>query len=206
MDPIDVLAIGVIGLGLGLSLSENWRIRVRIRRARRWRLGEMPEVTLGRVVGRVRALGDLTRSPLTGRPCVFYVAEVRSDFAPGNRRELGGVPFVLEDDSGRAIIDPAHATAALSVAITGALDRSEVTSAERALFARLQNTRPVERLESWTFLEGVVEPGATIEVLGAAIREPDPAASAGPDVYRGVSATRLRIAWARGFPLVISES
>ncbi len=206
MDPIAVFAIGLVGLIFGLARSEARRVRRRIARAQRWSLGEMPEATVGRVTGRVRVIGEPIRSPLTGRACVFYVAELRSDFEPSSSREVGGVAFVLEDDSGRALVDPEHASAALSLEITGCVGRSDVTPAESAMFARHMagTPRTLNGLQNWTFLEAVIEPGATIEVLGAGTREPDPGASIGPDVYRGVSATRLRIAWARGFPLAIS--
>ena len=209
MDPAGVAITALLGVfafvGL-LSLGDDsFVVRRRIRSARQWKIAEFPESVLGRVVGRVRPLGETLLSPLTGRPCVCFVAEIYSDFTPGGTyRETRSVPFVIEDDSGRAIVDADNARFDLQLAVTGACGRASATAAERAMFVRRGRGSTAE-LEAWTFREGVIASGATITVLGAGAREPDPEGPIdGGAVYREMP-TRLRLFARRGYPLAISD-
>jgi hypothetical protein len=203
-----VALAGVFVFVGALSLrGDSFVVRRRIRNARRWTIAELPEGTLGRIVGRVRSIGEPLHSPLTGRACVGFVAEIYSEFSPGGMyRETRSVPFVIEDDSGRAIVD-SHSESArldLQLAVTGACGRELATPAEHAMFAR-RARGPALKLEDWTFREGIIEPGAIVSVLGAGDREPDPEAPIeGGAIYREMP-TRLRLFARRGYPLAISD-
>jgi hypothetical protein len=159
-----VALAGVVAFVGALSLrGDSFVVRRRIRSARRWTIAELPESTLGRIVGRVRAIGELLHSPLTGRPCVGFVAEVYSEFSLGGiYREARSVPFVIEDESGRALVDSHTEQARLDVEleITGACGRAAAMQAENAIFAR-RGSGPATKLEDWTFREGIITPGAS---------------------------------------------
>jgi hypothetical protein len=194
--------VGVLSLG-----GDSFVVRRRIRSARAWKIAEFPESVLGRIVGRVRLIGEPLQSPLSGRSCVCFVAEVYSDFSPGGiYRETRSVPFVIEDDSGHAIVDSDSEQARLDLQlhVTGACGRAVATLPEHAMFAR-RGRGPATKLEDWTFREGIIEPGAIVSVLGAGAREPDPEAPIdGGAVYREMP-TRLRLFARRGYPLAISD-
>lgn len=198
-----VSVVAFVGL---LSLrGDSLVVRRRIRNARHWPIAEFPESTLGRIVGRVRVIGEPLHAPLTGRACVCFVAEIYSEFSPGGiYRETRSVPFVIEDGSGRAMIDPERTRLDVQLEITGACGRAIATPAEHAMFVRRNRGRAI-KLEDWTFREGVIEPGKIISVLGAGEREPDPEAPIeGGAIYREMP-TRLRLFARRGYPLAISD-
>jgi hypothetical protein len=207
LDPLALIGVALLG---GLYMLVNARgegivARRRIKSARGWTIGDMPDGVLGRIAGRVRPLGEPLRSPLTNRACVCFVAEVASDFVPGTYREVRAIPFVIEDETGAAIVDPTGANLDVPLEMTGACGRAVATPAEAAMFAR-RRRGPTLRLEDWTFREGVIEAGAMVAVLGTGDREPDPSAPIdGADVYREMP-TRLRLVAKRGYPLAISRS
>lgn len=206
LDPLALIGFVLLGglYMLAISRGESIAVRRRVKSARGWSIGDMPDGVLGRITGRVRPLGEPLRAPLTNRACVCFVAEVASDFVPGTYREVHAIPFVIEDDTGTAIIDPAGAAFDVPLATTGACGRAIATPAEAEMFAR-RGHGPTLRLEDWTFREGVIEAGATVAVLGTGDREPDPSAPMdGAGVYRAMP-TRLRLVAKRGYPLAISR-
>src|SRR5262245_28416269 len=89
-----------------------------MRRAPRWSLGAMPEDTFGRVTGSVLD-GELLVAPLSGRSCVYFSVFVDERLRPklgANAphwtrlaAERRGVPFVIEEDGHRAVIEPRRA-------------------------------------------------------------------------------------------------
>ena len=101
----------------GARLSRGAKLRRRIAAARAYAIAELPEDTVGRITGTVRPLDDTLASPLFERACVYYVAEVELDRDVPTiiAREQRGVPFILEDASGRAIIDPQSAEVAIDL-------------------------------------------------------------------------------------------
>jgi hypothetical protein len=116
------------------------------------------------------------------------------------------VPFVLEDGSGRAIVDATAARIAIDFdgrSQSGTFD--DPTEAERAFLARHG-----EKGQGWIFnrrlryREAVIAEGETIAVLGAGTREPDPDAPPS-EAYRGDAPTRLRLTSSPRYPLVISD-
>jgi hypothetical protein len=202
---------GFLGTAAGLFLrnyySEASRHRRALGRAKLWRIGELPEDTVGRVVGTVRAVGGTLKAPLTGRACVCY--RVTADDPTGQTaiRDQRGLPFALEDSSGRALVDPDGA----------ALDRRAAYDSSSSSTRGL--TRPeLDFLEAngapsrdWIFgreltlREEIVEDGETICVAGAGVREADPDAAVG-EGYRNALATRVRLASSPRFQILITEA
>ncbi|MCX5741063.1 MAG: GIDE domain-containing protein, partial [Proteobacteria bacterium] len=110
-------ALGVLALVVfcGWYFSKPQKLKRELRRAPRFKITDLPDSTLGRVVGVARPIGEPLTSPLNGRPCLYFISTV-STVGRGARvvaREERGVPFLLEDDTGRAIVDPQGADVAL---------------------------------------------------------------------------------------------
>ncbi|HEY1550517.1 MAG TPA: hypothetical protein VGG28_21965 [Kofleriaceae bacterium] len=196
------IALAALGGLYGFVGGATLLGRLRIAKARPCAIGELPERAMRRIAGRIRAVGEPLRAPLTGRACVGFVAEVLSDFEPGRFRESGAIEFVIEDDSGTAIVEAQRAQLELEPVTTGACGRADATAAEAALFARRRRGKPT-RLQDWTFREAVIEAGALVEVIGSGEREPDPTMPlGGAGVYREMP-TRMRLVARRGYPLVV---
>jgi len=151
-----------------------------IRGTPHYAIAELPEVTIGRIVGVAKPLdGKTAEAALSGRTCLAYMAkavgstgsslgvEVATNFHGSSNKldiavDVGGVPFLVEDDTGVAIVDPAGARGALGVDEKstwwkGPLERQE------AFLARF-GVNP----GSWSVdcYEGIVSIGEKIAVVG----------------------------------------
>jgi hypothetical protein len=213
-DPFVWVAVIVFALALvAWFFSSEKRIKRKLRAAQKWAIGELPENTIGRVIGEVQPLDRTLTAPLTGRACVYYVAKVEQYRSNGRSggwrtiiRETDGVPFRLVDHTGHAIVDPTKAQVALTFddkTMSGTFD--DATPIEVAFLTKHGKTS-----EGWLFnkklryTEAVVDLGETIAVLGSGVREGDPMAMP-PGDYRSAPATRLRLTSSARFPLVISD-
>ncbi len=188
----------------------------KLRSAKPFAIGALPEGTAGRIVGDASVLDATLQAPLTGRDCVCYVAIVdvfRGPLGWANIvTEERGVPFVLADATGRAIVDPTGAEMALDFDSTAATGPTvpvgtfvDATPLQQALLAR--HGKPVERglrARRLRYREAVIHAGKRVAVLGEGVREPDPDAPPAGD-YRGDATTRLRLTSTRRFPLVIGD-
>jgi hypothetical protein len=206
---LTVLVVGVLIAAAAWSMSE--------RRVLERQLRETPAVTAaglevgskGRLAGVVTSDATL-RAPLTGRPCVAYVAcveEKRSDrtTSPWVERihEVRGVPFTLDDGTGRALVDPAHSTLLLhmdSTTRSGVFDGA--TPVEASFLARhgMESTGWFLN-KTLRYTEGIIEPGERVAVIGHAAREP---AADATDPY-GSLTTRVRIAGTPELPILVTD-
>jgi len=190
--------------------SEAQRITRSLRAAKRWPIAELPENTLGRVIGLARAIQDPLIAPLTGRACVYYIATVKKDSDDQDVvvTEHKGVPFSIEDPTGRAIVDPTDAR------ITLVFDHTQRTGSHRppnqdeeTLLLRHGYTskgKGKRQLSAPEFSEAVIEIGDQIAVLGSGIREPD-LDRAPASAYREGPPTLLRLTSSARYPLLISD-
>ena len=149
-----------------------------IRGTEHYAIADLPEVTIGRIVGVAKPLdGNTAEAALSGRTCLAYVAKARgwsgesglgAGMLSGGRDnidiavEVGGVPFLVEDDTGVAIVDPAGARGALGIDEksswwNGPLER------QRAFLARF-GVNP----DAWTVdcYEGIVSIGERVAIVG----------------------------------------
>jgi hypothetical protein len=195
------------------NFSESRQIRRQLRKAARKPIAQLADNELGKVVGSARGLDEMLVAPLSGRRCVYFIAVVeerrsnsKSSYWKKIVEESRGVPFALEDDSGRAIVDASSARIAIDFdgrSQSGTFDNP--TEAERAFLSRHG-----ERGQGWLFnrslryREAVIEEGETVAVLGAGTREPDPDAMP-TAAYRDAPPTRLRLTSSAKYPLVISD-
>ena len=134
------------------------------------------------MVGHASALDTHLEAPISGRKCVYFIATVtirgRTLF-----EERAGVPFLLEDGSGRAIVDPADARFALTVDFT--LDQLANTDARvAALFARNGRNIILTQKAFLRYREAAIEVGEEVAVLGTGVRAHDADVPRG-DAYRG---------------------
>lgn len=206
-----LVGLAIIGSIAGLAhyFSDEAKLKRTLRAARPWPIAELPEDTIGRVIGRAARLDQLLTAPISGRPCLFYVVEVVEKQGKSTSviiREETGVPFTLRDDSGHAIVDPTGAKIALTTDVvtrSGTLD--DATQLEEAFLARHGRTsRRWVFNRGLTYREAIVEDGERVAILGAGVREPDPDAGPGAG-YRGGPPTRLRLTSSRRFPLLLSD-
>jgi hypothetical protein len=205
-----VVIAGVLIVGLviaGTKLSRGARLRRRIAAERTYPIAELPEDTVGCITGTIRALDDTLSSPLFERACVYYVAEVELDRDGGVptiiARELRGVPFVVEDASGRAVIDPESAEVAIELDHEAHDLWGNVRGARRVFLMRAGQGEVANVDELW-FREAAIEIGAQVSIVGSGVREPDPSA-APVGGYRGELPTRLRLTSSAAHRLVIAR-
>ena len=168
------------------------------------------EGSAAKIVGRVAVANEALEAPLTGRQCVYYEAIVKKDEGEDSTtliREERGVPFFVEDDTGRALVDPHGATIAVVVdSHTCSGTFADPTAAEKAFLDRHE-----ESGTGWIFnrslqyREGVLEPGELVAVLGRGVREPDPGGVHAARGYRDMPAMRLRMQSSDRQPLYISD-
>lgn len=187
------------------------RIKRLLRDTPRFAIAELPEDTPGRAVGAARPVGAPVIAPLTGRPCIYYVATVEELHGKQWKetiREERGVPFVLDDGSGHALVDPTGAEVALDIdskGASGTLDDPSPT--EQAFLARHGRVGQGKLFNhSVKYREAIIAIGETVAVLGCAVREPDPGVPPTGEGYREGPATRVRLTSAEKFPLRISDA
>jgi hypothetical protein len=166
-----------------------------------------------RVHGTVTA-GATVIAPLTGRSCVFYEAVVEERVSNGKSsswrqrvREVRGVPFVIDDGTGRTLVDPTHAEVDVDLdesMRSGFLD--DPTPTEMAFLER-----HAQDGQGWLFnkhlryREGVIAVGERIAAMGRPVREPDPDAVGHAGGYRDERPTRVRLGGSPQHPIVLSD-
>jgi hypothetical protein len=186
-----------------------------LRRARRQHIGDLPESTPGRIVGRVQLLGEPLIAPLSKRRCVLYIVRVeegqdrmsmRASEWTTIIREEKSVAFAMADGTGRAIIDPANAQLALDFDHHGSSGMGDDPSEMEAELLAQHGESPQGSMFNRTlrYSEAVIGVDDEVAVLGAGVREPDPDAPPA-DAYRGDQPTRLRLTSSPRYPLVISD-
>jgi len=211
-----VLSFGIIALVI-IVLSQAWSERARLarelREAPRVDIKALPEGTRARVVGTVAA-GETLTAPLTGRPCVAYVAIVEERVSSGKSsrwveriREVRHLPFTIDDGTGRAIVDPGQSKLLLEMDATsrsGVFD--DATPAEAAFLGRHGVSGTGWFLNrSMRYTEGVITPGERVAVLGRGVREPDPDGARAATGYRDELPTRLRIGGSADHPILVTD-
>lgn len=188
--------------------SKNQRIKRELAAARRWPIAELPESTLGRIVGAAKPIGEPLTSPLGGLKCIYYLTVVKTagKHPKTVAREERSIPCVIEDESGRAVVDVEGAEMVLgedSVTSSGTFD--DATDIERAFLAK-NNQSPTGTVfnRSLVYRETTISVDETIAVLGAGVREPDPDAPP-TEAYRGTPTMRLRLTSTPRWKLRISD-
>ena len=115
-----------------------------------------------------------------------------------------GLPFLIDDGTGRALIEPtdAHVSLVADVTLGDDVNLADPSDRARMFLARHGVSSGIKRLR---FEEGIIEPGEVVAVAGAGMREPDPDGAASMTGYRDLPATRLRLSATPRAPLYISD-
>jgi len=196
------------------SFRADRKIRKLLRNASERTLPEVRESTFVRVTGTVQPhRSRVVEAPLSGRLCAYYSLVIRAPvraWSVNSRRahdryvtvgeEDEGIPFELEVDGLRAVIDPTNAWISSSFDHKVHLHDGDERALEIWRRRGLVGTSNYARFE-----EAVLAIGERIAVFGAAMREPDPDGIAGEQGYRDHGPTRLRFSGSERFPLVIRD-
>lgn len=167
-----------------------------IRKTPQFSIATLPEVTIGRLVGVAKALdGKTVVAPFSGRVCLAYFAKATDTNAHRTgdilvvAEETGGVPFLLEDDSGVAVIDPDGATCTLDVDHKASTSDvwGDITDRQRLFLERYQAGSFSYGSLHW--YEAIVEIDERIAVVGY-----------------GQRGDRLRMSSSPHLPLVICDN
>lgn len=177
-------------------------------------LVSLVENSFARIAGTVRPLENrVLTAPLSGRRCVYYhvhATEVTGSERHDQGRGIGGehdaIPFVLDDRTAQAVIDPEHAE------ILAPVDFPSTSNG--ASYADLEQLGVLERMRIWhrdgyrletkrlRYREEVIEVDEEIVVLGVGMLELDPEASPS-GMYRQGQPLRLRFKGTAKRPLLI---
>ena len=203
-------------MGIFSKLAEwdaRWTLRAFMRGARRFTLDVIPEATRGRVTGVIKPLdGGLLDGPVSGRRCVYYAVEIHDIRANGSDALLASeqrrVPFVLEDATGRAVVDPTHARVSCAFSYQSYSKAAfDADPRQRALLNRFE----LVHRDWWNttrlhYREAVISVDTSITVVGTGVREPD--AGAPPTSERGYregGPTRMHFSGTKKQPLVLTD-
>jgi hypothetical protein len=136
-------------------------------------------------IGRVRSIGQPLVAPLSRRPCVAYEL-LLVDSALGRSRQLAreseAQDFIVEDDSGRALVVVERASLALNVAWLPFRMYGDMS--HHVALLRRHGFGP-SRAQHFTFIEMVLVPGERVAVFGPSEHRPDPTRE--PRDYRSSS-------------------
>ena len=194
---------GVVAL-ISRVFTPQRRYRRKLRRAQLRKIAEVEEDKVARIVGKVRAVGPTLVAPLSQRACVCFVAVARrrdnqNDYIVA--RGSYAVPFVIEDETGRALVTATDAQLALDMNHTVQRQLVSDLLASELRFVQVHGGRLSGQLD---LEEGVIQVGDMVAVLGSGTREPDPDAASEAD-YRSAGQLRLCLTSSSRYPLVISN-
>jgi hypothetical protein len=178
------------GIGAFLSIpplldyfSSRERVLRLVRRTRRRAIGDL-QAGRAAIVGTVRSVGAPLEAPFSGRKCIAWAASVsaRSDgegrLLAGGKvlRDQGCADFLVEDDSGSALIRPVPAYRLfLSQPTRWVRGVSDDVPTNVQRFLSAHNLPD----GAFSYRESILEEGAEVLVLGRVDFEPDAHRTAG---------------------------
>ncbi len=213
---LPLLVIAVIAVAVAsASRSRRARTEQSLRLSKRRPIASFSEAEPSKIVGTLAYVSAPLISPLTGRRCAYYevlVEEYDGRGASGDWstliHETKGQSFALEDESGRAIVDPQYCHTAIVVdSHTKSGTFNDPTQVERAyLESHGRDGQGWVFNKTLRYKEGILEAGEELAVLGRGTKEPDPdgVASVGGG-YRSGPPMRLRMRGTQSEPLLISD-
>jgi len=189
VDPLVIPAVflgtAAVYAGVRWYFGREQRLKRRIKELPLSSIGDTPERQDVRVSGRLAYLGDRAPlvAPVSRRPCAAWRIVVRERRGSGkNKRwvtvveESDSRDFVLEDESGRAIVEGTLVELALEFDGKGGtgLFSGSNPYLEEFLHARGIATRGIVFDKALQFREGALEAGESVTVAGSGIWENDP--------------------------------
>ena len=217
VDPFFLMVSGAAAVatvaGVGWYFAREQRLKRRIRALPLTAIARTPEHQDVRVSGRLAYVADQPplEAPLSGRPCAAWRVVVRERRGTGkNRRwvtileESDSRDFVLEDDTGRALVDGTLVELALDFDAKGGSGVFSGPSPylQEFLHERGIATRGLVFDKTFQYREGILEAGEQVTVAGSGVWESDP--SQRGQGYRDVGKL-LRVGAMTGGELLASD-
>jgi hypothetical protein len=144
-----------------------------IRQLPRSLIGDVSEHHRVKIVGKVRLLDELS-APLSARPCTFYDVRVQDPMGVRIASETRGRDFLIEDDSGCALVRMAAAQVFIRLDARYESVGTQATSRQTAFLQR-HGRAPHRRLH---YREGTIRSGQSITLVGTAHQEAAPQSGA----------------------------
>jgi hypothetical protein len=197
---LGVLTLSIVAGVTGLIAVSLARAKRELPTVRGTPIRDFPDRSQGVVVGKIRCVDGPVVSPLTGRSCAFYdiLVERKADETSEGwwevLRDTGGTDLWLEDDTGCALVQVAHATTDIERDVQlSSGNYQPATEQQHAFLARHgESTEALVMNKVLRYWEGVIVDGERIAVRGYGSWEPDPDPADAPEGYREI-ATRLVI-------------
>lgn len=177
-----VIVVVLAIIFLAWFYSKDVRIKRALRKAPRLRIGEFNEGVEGKLIGEVRTLEDFN-APLSGRPCAHYHVKVEHHRSRGKSshwvtlvEESRSVTFVVDDGSGRAIVEAEQAE--IAVVKDAHFKSGTFKDADPTLESYLaahghSSTGLLGFNKKIRYREGVIEEGELVSVYGQGSWEKD---------------------------------
>ena len=202
---VAAITAGVIGL-VG-RLPDPRKVKRELARARVQTISSLADGKPAAVRGTVALVepAAVVVSPLTQRPCVYWLVVFDEVGIAGDFHELGrlerGVPFLLRSETGTARVVPDRPR----IALPGRSFAQPILQAGplRVLAREARAKRHNWNTSLLRATEYVLEAGAFVTVSGWATREPDPDAAAAVAGYREQLPTRPVLSGTRRAKLLI---
>ena len=169
-----VIFVGVIIALWWSSTADQRKIR-EIQQITLCEIGSFPSGSVGRIVGRLSLEGEPLQAPLSGLPCAVYEVVVSDvDDTPYDiLHEDRSIPFILEDSTGRARIDPRHAHLILVGASHSSNDDEPQPRELALLHVHRIDAKGLFFRRKLRFEERVLAPGKEVVVVGRGVRVED---------------------------------
>ncbi|MCP4445970.1 MAG: hypothetical protein GY811_11585 [Myxococcales bacterium] len=204
------------GLLMAALLQSEDGARRLFRRTRSTAIRSFEDGKTGKIVGRLSYLGEPLRSPLTGRPCAFYeiiVEEYKNHLGLTSGgwqrviRDAQGQDFLIDDGTGRAIVDPTDPEVVITIDAQTSSGMTDDPTVREMDFLKSHGFVG----KGWVFnktlryREGILESGESVAVMGRGTLEPDPDGANGVTGYRDGPPMRVRLRSSSKRPLLISD-
>jgi hypothetical protein len=194
---VDAVVLLVVGLGAGIyglvkwataSETAQWRA---VRRMPRGAVGDLTEGQRIKLIGEAIGEPSLT-APVSGRPCLAFAVRreiwKKGEFSTSSKfshleHTSGAVSFVLDDGTGRVLVD----ASAARLLLVGEQNKVSASASEREV-------------------EWILLPGQQVVVAGHPVREPDPDAVREERGFRDAARTRWRLGGSEKHPVRISDA
>lgn len=202
-----LLTLGTAGgiTGLLVYSSDRVQLRLRFRKFKVADLAKLPENHRAKIVGTVVYTPQTLRSPLTGRQCVCYQI-IADTYGGGVANEFFAVPFLVDDGTGRALVDPARGLVRVLESYDHRVPLDDAgTEAEQAFLERYRLSSSAGAA-GFRFREGIIQAGDRVEVIGAGVHEPDPEAVGVERGYRDLPSMRMRLIHSARNPLLVRHA
>lgn len=193
-----LLVVGIVALARWWY-STAQQVKRALRKTPRTNVRDARDGDLVKIVGQLRYLHEPVIAPISGRRCAYFEARVERKHGKNSwvevAREVGGAEFLVEDSTGRAVVDPVLVETAVVEDSTGRSGFLNDPSDRLASFLARHDVASTTLLgfnRTMRYREGVFEEGETVAVLGVAVAESDPEGGIPAGSYRS-GPRRLRI-------------